>query len=249
MKIYAINLASQTEKKNYIINECKKLNLDIDIFDGVYGAELSEEYLKSNVLDYPNCYLTRGEIGCALSHIKIYEDIIKNNLPYAMILEDDAVLSSQLPNFIADFEKFNTKEGIFLLIDDFKYIVNKKIKIGSFDIYPVESATTTTGYILTLEAAKSMVKFLYPIRYEADMFKIFKMCTGTKIYATVPHLVSSNDKDKSNSSIEDDRKLVAEKRKAYRNNLFKNYEKRKRFKRFLWRIFIKPKQTIQVYKS
>lgn len=164
----------------------------------MYGAELSEEYLKSNVLDYPNCYLTRGEIGCSLSHIKIYEDIIKNNLSYAMILEDDAVLSSQLPNFIADFE----------------YIVNKKIKIGSYDIYPVESATTT-GYVITLEAAKSMVKFLYPIRYEADMFKIFKMCTGTKIFATVPHLVSSNDKDKSNSSIEDDRKLVAEKRKAY----------------------------------
>lgn len=86
MKIYAINLASQTEKNNYIINECKKLNLNVDIFDGVYGAELSEEYLKSNVLDYPNCYLTRGEIGCALSHIKIYEDIIKNNLPYAMII-------------------------------------------------------------------------------------------------------------------------------------------------------------------
>ena len=59
--------------------------------------------------------------------------------------------------------------------------------------------------------------------------------------------MSSNDKDKSNSSIEDDRKLVAEKRKAYRNNLFKNYEKRKRFKRFLWRIFIKPTLKTQVY--
>ena len=59
--------------------------------------------------------------------------------------------------------------------------------------------------------------------------------------------MSSNDKDKSNSSIEDDRKLLVEKRKTYRNNLFKNYEKRKRFKRFLWRIFIKPTLKTQVY--
>ena len=240
MKTYAINLASQIKKKEHIISECKKLNLDFEIYNAINGAELSEEFINKNVLDYPNCYLTKGEIGCALSHINIYKEIVKNNLPYALILEDDAVLNPLLIDFIKDFENYNKKQGIFLLIGHFQYIKNKKTDIGRFPLYPVEHAYTTTGYIITLAAAKKMIKFLFPIRYEADVFKIFSMCAGVKIYATVPHLVSSNDKDKSNSTLEVDRKKTEDQRKAYRSKLFKHYEKRNKVKRFFWRIFIKP---------
>lgn len=235
------------EKRKYILNECRKLNLEVEIFDAVNGAELSEDFISSNMYDYPNCCLTRGEIGCALSHFNIYKEIINNNFPYALILEDDAVMSPNIVNFIADFEKNNRKEGIFLLIDNFKYVENRKFKLGNFDLFPVENAFTTTGYIITLKAAKKLVNFLYPIRYEADMFKIFKMCTGINIYATVPHLISSNDEDKANSSIEEERKLVVNQRRKYRNNLFKNFEKRNKFKRFLWRIFIKPTLKTKMY--
>lgn len=240
MKTYVINLASQIKKKEHIISECKKLNLDFEIYNAVNGAELSEEFINKNVLDYPNCYLTKGEIGCALSHINIYKEIVRNNLPYALILEDDAVLDPSLVDFIKDFENYNKKQGIFLLIGYFKYIKNKKTVIGRFPIYPIESAFYATGYIITLDAAKKMINFLFPIRYEADVFKIFSMCAGVKIYATVPHLVSSNDKDKSNSTLEQDRKKVKLQRKLYRSKVFKHYEKRNKVKRFFWRIFIKP---------
>ena len=30
-----------------------------------------------------------GAIGCALSHLKIYKHVVDNNIPYALILEDD----------------------------------------------------------------------------------------------------------------------------------------------------------------
>lgn len=240
MKTYVINLASQIKKKEHIISECKKLNLDFEIYNAINGAELSEEFINKNVLDYPNCYLTKGEIGCALSHINIYKEIVRNNLPYALILEDDAVLNPLLADFIKDFENYNKKQGIFLLIEYFQYIKNKETVIGRFPVYPAENAITTTGYIITLVAAKKMIKFLFPIRYEADMFKVFGQCTGIKIYASVPHLVSSNDKDKSNSILEEDRKKVQEQRKAYRSKLFKHHEKRNKVKRFFWRIFIKP---------
>ena len=232
MKTYAINLASQIKKKEHIISECKKLNLDFEIYNAINVAELSEEFINKNVLDYPNCYLTKGEIGCALSHINIYKEIVKNNLPYALILEDDAVLNPLLEDFIKDFEKYNEKQGIFLLIGTFKYVKNRKTVIGRFPVYPIESAFNATGYIITLDAAKKMINFLFPIRYEADVFKIFSMCAGVKIYA--------NDKDKSNSTLEQERRKVDKYRKPYRSKLFKHYEKRNKVKRFFWRIFIKP---------
>lgn len=240
MKTYVINLASQIKKKEHIISECKKLNLDFEIYNAINGEELSEEFINKNVLDYPNCYLTKGEIGCALSHINIYKEIVRNNLPYALILEDDAVLNPLLEDFIKDFENYNEKQGIFLLTGCFKYVKNRKTVIGRFPVYLVGSAINAHGYIITLDTAKKMIKFLFPIRYEADVFKIFSMCAGIKIYATVPHLISSNDKDKSNSTLERGRKKIEDQRKAYRKKLIKHYEKGYKVKRFFWRIFIKP---------
>lgn len=47
---------------------------------------------------YPNKFnakkqLTLGEIGCAMSHIKLYEYIVENQLQEVIIFEDDAVVS------------------------------------------------------------------------------------------------------------------------------------------------------------
>ena len=35
-------------------------------------------------------WLTRGELGCALSHHQVYAHIVRQQHPYALILEDDA---------------------------------------------------------------------------------------------------------------------------------------------------------------
>jgi len=50
------------------------------------AARGNTEDIQDNFYDY----LNGGQRGCAQSHINIWRHILKENLPYAMILEDDA---------------------------------------------------------------------------------------------------------------------------------------------------------------
>ena len=219
MKLFVINLKRATDRRNRITNLCKNLKLDFEIFTAIDGRELDEDFIRSNVYDYKNCFLTRGEMGCALSHIGVYREIINRRLPYALIIEDDAVLDSRTVDFMSAFEK-KPKNGIFLLTGDVEYAKNKKRKIGEFNVFPVSKAVRATGYIITLKTAQKMIDFLLPIRYEADMFEIFRTCGDVKIYATLPHLIGTNDRDKCDSALEGERKLVVADRERYRQKLY-----------------------------
>lgn len=251
MKTFVINLLREVGKRNELQRQCEELNLDFEIYDAIDGRALSDCFLKENVLDYGCNYLTNGEIGCSLSHINIYKKIISDGLDYALILEDDAVLSWPLVDFISSFEKERQKEGIYLLTGDVSYVENKCRMLSSFRLYPVKDATRTTGYIITNYAARAMVDFLLPVKFEADMYTVFKTLTGVSIYVTIPHIISTNDKDKANSSLESERCLLVENRRDYRNNLFKNLKKKRSVKlkasAFLWRMFARKTEKVKKY--
>jgi GR25 family glycosyltransferase involved in LPS biosynthesis len=104
--VYVINL--EKDVKRWL--EMKKTLIDVGINDynrieGVYGKELSELDLKKNTTESCNKYCTKSMIGCAMSHLKTWETVLKNNDKTALILEDDVML----PN-------------------DFKYKINKYMK-------------------------------------------------------------------------------------------------------------------------
>ena len=50
--------------------------------------------------------MTKGEIGCALSHLKIYQKTVDEDIPYALILEDDTLFDTEFPKYLNDLEIF-----------------------------------------------------------------------------------------------------------------------------------------------
>ena len=154
MKTFIINLERQPLKKANIEKICQSLDLDYQFIKAIDGYQLSDDYIQSISSDYPNNYLTKGEIGCALSHISVYKEIIDNNLPYALILEDDSVLKTEVPKFLKSFEKKDFKHGIYLLTADLYYLMNKKVKIGDFELFKSTKAVRAIGYIITNNAAR-----------------------------------------------------------------------------------------------
>ena len=57
-------------------------------------------------------YLSKGEVGCALSHYFVWLEVIRRGLPYAIVLEDDVVFLSN--EFREDFER-DVEEANFIL--------------------------------------------------------------------------------------------------------------------------------------
>ena len=82
---YVINLKKDVEKKQHMLSLTKENQISPYFVDAVLGNELGESeiskvYSKREAISHGGRALTKGEIGCALSHISIYKDIIANNI-------------------------------------------------------------------------------------------------------------------------------------------------------------------------
>ena len=91
-KCYVINLDKRTDRLKHITKQCKNANIDFERFSACDGNNVSK--YKNYIDKYfdKNNKLTKGQLGCALSHILIWEKIHKNNNKNTLILEDDAII-------------------------------------------------------------------------------------------------------------------------------------------------------------
>lgn len=113
-----------------------------------------------------------GGVGCALSHIAVWQWMVDNNQPLCLIFEDDAVVP---PDFT---QRANTLIGTSLLRDpkawdlwllggtwdDLSSIPKEKhlVRIGSFVLFH--------AYVMTLPMAKRLLKDVYPIHGHIDLW-------------------------------------------------------------------------------
>ena len=109
MQIFVINLKEDIERRQSITKCLKELHLDFEIFNAIKGKDIDRPnnplvYDKDECLVKHNFLsktvmrgkLSDGELGCALSHLGVYQEIVKRNLPGAIILEDDFIPSCDL---------------------------------------------------------------------------------------------------------------------------------------------------------
>lgn len=244
MKIFAINLQREPNKRKHIIKECEKYSLSIEIIDAVDGRLLSEEYLKENIYNYPDCKLTKGEIGCSLSHLKIYEKIVNENIPVALILEDDAIFMDDPSSCLETIEQHVSKnsKNVYLLSGCLgSYFTNETIKMGNYTFYKAYEAFLTHGYVITQNAANNLLKLQKTIKFEADKWYSFELFGCVKTYCLLPLLIDNNDKLKKNSTLEEDRSDSVRHNDRH-NQMRKIYNKN--FNIFLKRKILKFKTKI-----
>lgn len=106
---FIISLADEHARREHMRRECARIGLDA-VFTDAADLRAADEAdigrLSALPLAKPRKKqrrLTRGELGCALSHRSIYQTIVDRRLPYALILEDDAeFVGNPLPLLDAD---------------------------------------------------------------------------------------------------------------------------------------------------
>lgn len=126
-KIYYINLEHRTDRKKHILNELKKINININSIQRISAIKK-----------------TIGSYGCMLSHIKTLEKALNDDVEYAIILEDDFVFKKpiNIENLIDNLK--NIKWDVCLLSGN-HFKLNTKIKKN---IYYVSGSQTASGYII-----------------------------------------------------------------------------------------------------
>ncbi|MFC3123082.1 glycosyltransferase family 25 protein [Agaribacter flavus] len=101
LQIFLINLDASEARLQSSSNQLASMGLGFERISAVNGGALSEAELneyyscEKNLREYYKP-LTPGEIGCYLSHRKAWQSIVDRRLPYALILEDDFNIQTDL---------------------------------------------------------------------------------------------------------------------------------------------------------
>lgn len=176
LHIYIVSLEQDVKRREIISKKLENLDLNFSFINAVYGKELSNETLnsirsksKGKILDR-GFLASSGEVGCTLSHITAYENIICNNLSWACILEDDVILDKRFKIFISTFRDtlMDPKnlyilggQNIFSEVHIIKSIKNNIIIGGQKFSKTIESEQFIYGaccYLVSYDLAKRLVQ-------------------------------------------------------------------------------------------
>lgn len=210
MRVFVINLEKDIQRRENIRTQLESLNMEFDFQNAVYGKNLNAEEMAASYNDNKakrhQCRsLVSAEIGCALSHVRVYENIIKEKIPCACILEDDVILPDNFISVLNKLEiKLNNLIPQVILLSPAIYKENAAIQIDeNYQLKQYKSGYYTSSYIVNQAAAKTLFKELFPVNDVADCWKRLVKHKLVDIKVVIPTLVNQ-DQDTFGSSTTDD---------------------------------------------
>lgn len=205
METFVVNLDRRLDRmREFQKKACDSLNFlgYYNRYSAVDGTKLVTNPQLQRIFDGNDYNMRRGMVGCAMSHIHLYIQLLQSNNDMYMILEDDI-----------EFTKNFDKKLLFVLkqLDDLEwdmiylghhlrecYITNS---VYSQDLMPhIEKWDTLTsfqrslggtgGYIITKNGAKKLLEFIdkHGMTNGIDTVQQ-KAADDMDIYYTSPHLI------------------------------------------------------------
>jgi glycosyl transferase, family 25 len=85
MRVFLINLDRDTERLASMRQRARRAELTLERISAILGSDVPQ-HMRAQFAHSP---LLPGEIGCYASHLLASAEILKRNIPYAAVVEDD----------------------------------------------------------------------------------------------------------------------------------------------------------------
>lgn len=202
--IFVINLDESKDRWKKISSSLDALGLYYERFSAVRGVALSQEELNQYC---PNRYLwwTRNEIslgaiGCYLSHLKLYEEILRRDLEVVCVIEDDATLSESLPEWLERAHELIDQSDILKLTINGDYSEHKGIHIENFlnrkiAFLPSNGIHGTYGYIISKSAIKKIIDRIQVVHDAIDHTLFEYWNTNLRILHVYPPVITHESEE------------------------------------------------------
>jgi len=178
---FIITLMTEEERISWVKSHTIPQISDIEhttIFSAIDGRKMTSpeiqwwvqnNYLANNYQNNPSegIPFRQGQIGCALSHIRLWEHILKIGLPMVCIIEDDAkFMTANAPQQIRqiiqelpeDWDHCNLyHHPKFTLNDPNLHITDKQLIMKSVPMWG------TVGYLISQRGIKKLLRYTKPI--------------------------------------------------------------------------------------
>lgn len=228
MKSFIVSLGQPTT----LSDQLSKNDFTVEVV-GVNGRHLSAGEYFSIISNRVQKIMTPGEVGCALSHIKIYEKISMSSYDgYYLILEDDVSLSDKFFETIDLIA--NTNFDVVILggqdeNPDRFYLWAKIDEFGVASITPffAKKIWSTCGYLINKKTAISILEIQRKNLSRSDSWGAWSPLLGLNL-GFINIVIHPSDRSKS--LIEGERRLI-DRYKNLRNIFFVSFI---RFLRFMY---------------
>jgi len=185
VKAYVINLARVPERKASIEAELAKTGIHYEIIGAVDGQTL--DVTDRNLVVPDGLIPRRGHwpnvAACSLSHLAAYRRVLDEDLPGALILEDDISLPGDLVDLteqvassaegaevvLYGYGRKSSEHPVLLSSVNPTALGNRSL-LSPIDVGNVRGAT---GYYIKAEACRRIVDNLLPITVPADEWEFF----------------------------------------------------------------------------
>lgn len=193
---FYINRDCDEDRRAAIEAELREAGLQAERISAVNGldvpAPLVDYFLKDGE---PVSRLRAGEIGCYASHLNVARIIVDRNLPYALVIEDDAQLQEGFADQLRSIF-YAVPEGWDLvhLSGDCTRAVKPLVDLdGSHRLVRYSRIPSgTVAYLISLAGAKKLLvpmKRYWPI--DTDIRQPWKF--GLEVYGIVPSITRHDD--------------------------------------------------------
>lgn len=200
MQIFVINLENDHARRDWISQQFDKLGIPFEFYQGVDGraltpADLATSYDAKWARRHIGKSMSPGEIGCALSHIGVYQEIVRRQLPYALVLEDDATLPHDLAEVMEAIKPLISANQPEVILGSCgsKVKVSPPVKLaGKYQLHECSPTGIACAYVVNSIAAKSLASRLHPVRNLADCWKWLHLHRVVNFKLIQPPLIRPN---------------------------------------------------------
>jgi len=203
--VYLINMVKRKNRlDNFVIefNNSDLNNKKFIIFPAIDGKEIDaskhitdnayQNILKSDISNVrqENLELTRGAIGCYLSHLGVYKKIAKSNANYGLIFEDDVIINKNTLELI--------NLNISMIPNDWDIYLLGLVNLNSVNnktYLDVKNFWCTHAYIIKKRSAIKLLKYLdklFDKQIDAEL-SLLVDSNKIKIYASTYNIVNQNN--------------------------------------------------------
>ncbi|WP_338411168.1 glycosyltransferase family 25 protein [Pseudoalteromonas nigrifaciens] len=162
--IYIINMPDCDPRWHATTSQLELVGLTAQRFPATVGKQLSNEqrdawYCSTKNKKNYHRDLTMGEIGCYVSHMRVWEKMVEENTSLAVILEDDLFIKKHLKTVISAAQQLQNWDLVKLSDNrNFPFFETSplayNLTLGNYKKAP----NGTQGYILSLDGAKKLLQ-------------------------------------------------------------------------------------------
>lgn len=222
-KIFVINLEGSNDR--WDASQAQLIDCNYERVEAVNGERLSLEAFHQHFdkdLNHQQYHkvLTKGEIGCYLSHRKVWKKIVDEKLDFALVLEDDFVSGESISGLIDEVSQIHQPWDCIKLTEHpikRKVIYSEQVVQSALITYNKVPAKTCAQFISYAGAQKLLAaseKFGRPV--DVDIQHWWE--SGLRVFGLKPYPFEINQ------NVDSDIEHKGQRKKSKTRRIFKWYK-------------------------